>query len=280
MEPGFGYRFYNAGKRISEHLRFSISESSQGKGGYTPGDQQGTGFWPLDAPEKGWFFVPAEMESGNETVRVNFRNDIQAKFGERGVVLLDPRWDVKKEDPDKEVSQYPVAPTEEAVIERAEKIWNLYTLAVIERHLQDSDQALAAGGRPRKATGFTKFCFKLHGKIDPGDTFAHTENLPKPGGVSGDVAAVLAAMQAQQASTNSILLAIASGQKLDPEMLKALMAPPVHQTFGEVSGKPVTSGIATGKINKPVADQADGWEKSTAAPKGKGERAKEAVGAL
>lgn len=283
MEQGFGFRFYNAGKRISELIKFSTTDSALGQAEH--GD--GISNWPLEAPEKSWFFVPNEVDCGTERIRVTFKDDIRSKFGARGVVLLDPRHDASTEDPERDIT--PVAATEEAVVERAEQLWHLYTLGVIERHLHDSDQALAAGGRPRKASGFTKFCFKLHDKIDPGDTYAHTENVSK-GGVSGDVAAVLTAMQQQQANTTAILLAIASGQKLDPEMLKALMTPPTPAPVIE-TGKPVTSGIATGTISKPIGDKPDGWAKGVGnldkgtlrekgAPKAKGARTEEAVSAL
>lgn len=261
---GFGYRFYNAGKRINEVLRFSISESSGGKGGYSANDMQGVGYWAIDAPEKSWVFVPAEIQSGTETVRVNFKQDVITKFGQHGVVLLDERHKAENEDPEKPLQ--PIAATEEAVIARAEEIWKLYTLTVIERHLSDCDQALAAGGRPRKAVGFTKFCFKLHGKIDPGDTYAHTENVPRQD----------AGIQAQLSMLTGLFMALASGQKIDPDTLKGLMTP-----TGATEGTVVTSGIATGKITKPIdTTRADGWDKSTVTGKGKSERSKEAVSAL
>lgn len=270
MEQGFGFRFYNAGKRISEMLRFSTTDSSLGQAEH--GD--GISYWALDAPEKGWFFVPAEISGGTETIRVTFKDDIQRKFGHMGVVLLDPRHDIASEDPERDLQA--VAAEEDAVIERAEKLWNSYTLSVIERHLSDCDQALASGGRPRKASGFTKYCFKLHGKIDPGDTYAHTANV---------AASADSGVQSQISTLTTLVVALLSGQKLEPEALKAL----IPQAPAE-GGRPVTSGIATGKISKPI-ENADGWVKGTGnldkgtlsvkeSPKAKSDRAKEAVGAL
>src|SRR6266702_2535523 len=179
METGFGFKFYNAGKRISELFRFSTTDTSAGQAEH--GD--GTSFWALDAPEKGWFFVPAEISAGSETIRVNFAEDIKRKFGHMGVVLLDARHSRANEDPDKELQTYARAASEAEVIVRAEELWQQYTLSVISSHLSDCDQALSSGGRPRKASGFTKYCFKLHGKIDSGDTFAHAASVPA-GGVS------------------------------------------------------------------------------------------------
>lgn len=273
MEQGFGFRFYNAGKRISELIKFSTTDSALGQAEH--GD--GISNWPLEAPEKSWFFVPNEVTCGTEIVRVTFKEDVLRKFGSRGVVLLDPQYDASNEDPEKDLTA--VAATEEAVVERAEQLWHLYTLGVIERHLHDSDQALAAGGRPRKASGFTKFCFKLHDKIDPGDTYAHTENVAKAND-SG--------LQSQLSTLTALVIALASGQKLEPEALKALLN---VTPAADVSGKPVTSGIATGTISKPIGDKPDGWAKGVGnldkgtlrekgAPKAKGARTEEAVSAL
>lgn len=275
MENRFGFRFYNAGKRISEMIKFSTTDSAAGQAEH--GD--GISSWPLDAPEKEWFFVPLEVKCGNETVRVNFKDDIKTKFGHRGVVLLDPYYDAANEDPEEDKTKYAVAATEEAAVARAEEIWNSYLLVVIERHLSDCDQALSAGGRPRKASGFTKYAFKTLGKVDPGDTYAHTENVK----LAGDGGAV----QAQLATLTALLLALASGQKLEPEAIKALLN---ITPAGETSGKPVTSGIATGKISKPI-EGSDGWVKGEGnldkgtlrareGAKPKSDRTKEAVTAL
>jgi hypothetical protein len=254
MEQGFGYRFYNAGKRISEMIKFSTTNSALGQAEH--GD--GISSWPLEAPEKGWFFVPAEVDCGTETIRVTFKDDIRRKFGYMGVVLLDARHNSGNEDPEKDLQA--VASSEEAVIARAEKLWELYTLGVIEKHLADCDQALASGGRPRKASGFTKYCFKMHGKIDPGDTYAHTADV-KPGNDQLLGALTLA------------LIAMAKGEKIDTAMLEKAATP------SGASGKPVTSGIATGEIKKPITG-GDGWEKAKDVPKGKSDRGKEAAAAL
>lgn len=279
METSFTYEFYNAGLRIEELMKFSVSDSAQGKGGYSADDRHGVGSWPMVAPEKDWFIVPAELESGLETVRVNFRRDIMLRHGEKGVVVLDPRHDPAKEDPDKPLSTYPIAPTRELAIERAEKLWEEYTLAVIERHLSDCDMALAAGGRPMKAKGFTKYCFKLHGKVDPGDTYTHAANVAQPG-MSADVQAVLSSMQSQQQMMNAILLAVLSGTKPDPALLEALTKPATVPSVPTGNGKPVTSGIATGQIAKPIGDRPDGWDKAKGNTRGKAERNADAEKAL
>lgn len=256
----FFYEFYNAGDKIHEMLRFSISDSAAGKGGYVADDRAGVGYWPLQAPKESWFQVPTEIESGNESVRVDFRRDILRRLGERGVCVLDPRHDPATEDPDKPLSYYPIASTREAVEARGKELWMQYTRKIVEQHLNDCQSAMAAGGAPMSAKGFTKHCLALHGVTDPGERyFLGLKNGQQPAngnGISPDVQAILASMQAQQQTLMTCLLAIASGEKIDPELLKSLAQP--VQTSAALAA-PLTSGIATGEIKKPVGDKPDGW---------------------
>jgi hypothetical protein len=282
MEQGFGYEFYNAGDRIEEMWSFDISQSSAG---FNPGihgtDTHSLGKYVFQAPAKSWFFVPAEIASGNETVRVNFKDDAFRKFGERGVVLLDPRHDPESEDSDKPLSAYAKAPTRELAIERAEKLWDEYLLSIIARHVADCDAALAMGGRPRQATGFARRAFRLKGVTDPG---SHYFDSLKKGdapqqGVSSDVVAILGQMQDQNRAFGAALLAIASGEKIDPEMLKVMMQPTPVPAIVAAAGKPSTTGIMTGHTKETPA-RGDGWEKAKNAPADKKTRAQEAVKAL
>lgn len=245
MESDFRYEFYNAGSRISELMRFSISSSSAGFNA-DGNDAQSVGYWPLNAPREGFFTVPSEVKSGHEILRVGFADDIRRRFGKQGVVLIDSKWDPEKEDPDKEASEYPIAPTKELAVERAQAIWQLYLRRMVESHLSDCQNAMAAGGAPRAASGFTKKAFKLLGIADPGEQyFAGLKEAGKnAGGVSDGV---FAQLQQQNQTMLAIVLAIAAGQKIDPELLKAI-------TPGTPPAMPVASGIATGEIKKPVGE--------------------------
>lgn len=249
METDFRYQFYNAGRRISELLRFSISPSS--KGFNSDENVLGScGFWPLEAPQEGFFSVPADISSGHETIRVGFAEDIQRRFGKWGVVLIDPKWNPEEEDPEKEVSEYPIAPNRDAAIERGNAIWLIHLRTIVEGHLRDCQNAMSAGGAPRAASGFTKKAFKLLGIADPGEQyFQGLKEAGKTAG-SGQMNEALMQMQAQQSAMMGILLAVASGQKIDPELLKTVLPQP-----GKAApGMPVISGVATGEIKKPVGE--------------------------
>jgi len=288
MLSDFRYEFYNAGHRIVEMMRFSISASSAGFNA-DGNDTHSVGFWPLDAPKEGFFSVPADIRSGNETMRVGFADDIKRRFGRMGVVLVDSKWDPAQEDPDKEASEYPVAPDRDSAVTRGEAIWQLHLRKIVEGHLADCQNAMAAGGAPRAASGFTKRAFKLLGVADPGEQyFAGLKEAGKTA-ASSDTNNILLQMQMQQQSMMAIVLAMASGQQIDPELLKALVMPAGKAPVGAV-----TSAIATGEIRKPVGEfdprksgldgkpvevktgqvGLDAYDRKTAA---KGERAKNAA---
>lgn len=263
-------RFYNAGNRIDETLRFSQPEG---------GDIHFIGYWPLRAPKEGWFEVPSELELQNTTIAVQFTRDIKQKFGPRGVVLLDPRWDPAKEDPDGELWKYPLAPTEELVIQRADALWKIYLRKIVEGHLADCQSAMAAGGAPRAAAGFTKSALNLLGIKDPGEQyFLNLQKGPgAPSGVSDDVKAILVSQGQMMQTLATLIIAQASGKPLDPEAIKAAMA--AVQT-----PETLTSGVMTGHVTKPVdhtlrgsGPDADVFDRKV---KPKSERNKAAVAAL
>lgn len=248
MESEFRYEFYNAGTRIEELMRFSISSSSAGFNA-DGNDAQSVGYWPLRAPKEGFFTVPAELPSGHEVLRVNFADDIKRRFGKQGVVFIDSKHNPEKEDPEKELSEYPVAPTKELAIKRGEEIWQLHLRRIVESHLADCQNAMAAGGAPRAAAGFTKKAFNLLGIADPGEQYFAGLKEAGKNATAGPGNDVLLEIQRSNQAMLAVVLAVASGQKIDPELLKGLMP-----QAGKVPITPVTSGIATGEIKNPVGE--------------------------
>jgi hypothetical protein len=256
-----GYRFYNAGKKIDEQWPFSISATSAG---FNPEDGNGAhsiGKFNFVAPKEGWTFVPVELQSGNETIRVNFADDLKRKYGPRGVVMLDPRWDPAKEDPDKSLEAYPMAPTEELVIERANTLWIMFLERICSDHFEDVQGAMAHGNRPRAASGFTVHALKARGYRDPAAEFLQGLKAGQQGaepqtGTSPEMLGVLKGIQEQNKLMMTLVLSITNGQKVDPELIKALMTPtnapappkpptptepPVNAGVFEVEGQPKTS---------------------------------------
>lgn len=233
-------RFYNAGDKLEEYMSYSLPDSMQQDNG-----KHSLSRWALIAPKQGWFDVPTTLDVNGETVALYFVKDISLKFGKRGIVKLDPQYDATKEDSERSVTEYPVASTEDACIARGAEIWQLYLRSIVENHLRDCQAAMSAGGAPTASSGFTKHAMKLLGIDDPGEKYFNQLKQGGPAGVSADVAAILASQQQQTQAMMTALLAIASGQKLDPEALKAALAPPAMPAS-------MTSGVATGKITKPV----------------------------
>jgi hypothetical protein len=282
-----GYRFYNAGKKIDEQWLFSISPSSPG---FNPGisgtDTHSLGKYPFIAPERSWFFVPSELASGTEIVRVNYPEDAKRKYGKRGIVMLDPRWDPAKEDPDKALESYPLAPTEDLVIERAETLWNLYLEAICSAHLDDVQNAMAQGNRPRAASGFTIHALKLKGYRDPAAEYLQgmregRNNLAPQGGSSPEILGLVRSMQQQNQLMMSVMMALASGQKIDPELLKAFQsqempAPKPPNPSGEVpvnAGMVEVEGVPKTSLEERISRKTVEYETAATRHGGKNQRA-------
>lgn len=287
-----GYRFYNAGAKIDEQWPFSISPTSAG---FNPEDGNGAhsiGKYNLIAPKKSWFFVPVEIRSGNETLRVNFIDDLKRKYGARGVVMLDPRWDPAKEEEDKPLEQYPIAPTEEAVMDRAEQLWDGFLEKICSAHFDDVQNAMAQGNRPRAASGFTIHALKMKGYRDPAADFLKGMREGQMGHAphqasSPELVGILKGMQEQSRLTTQLILALATGQKIDPELVKALVnpgdnpapqktapiqsEPPINAGVMEVEGQPTSS--LEQRINRRTVE----YETAGVKHGSKQERAKAAV---
>ena len=233
-------RFYNAGDKIDETFRFSDPEG---------GDIHFLGFWPFKIGREEWIDVPTEMDFRNGTISVQFVRDIKQKFGLRGVVMLDTRWDPAKEDPEAELIKYPFAPSEGLVVQRAKDLWTLYLRKVAEGHLSDCQAAMAAGGAPRAATGFTRRALKLLNIQDPGEQYflnlQKGEQKLAGTGVSTEVREILAQQGAMLQALTTVLTQVASGKKISPKAMKAAIEP-------TKTPETLTSGVMTGRVAKPV----------------------------
>lgn len=215
-------RFYNAGDKIDEMFPFSLPDGA---------DIHVIGRWSFLAPKESWVTVPSEVTVGANTIHVDFGPDVKRRFGKRGVVLLDPRHDPATEDPDKPLEQYALAPTEELVIERAEKLWSNYIEEMCRAHFEDVQNAMSSGGAPRRARGYTVHALKLKGYRDPAeDYFLGMKDGKAPQGTSPELVAMFQQMhqqsQVQLQAMMGVIIALASGQKVDPEMLKDVIPAP------------------------------------------------------
>lgn len=211
-------RFYNAGDKLEEMFPFSLPDGA---------DVHVIGRWTFLAQKESWVTVPSELTVGSNMIHVDFGADVKRRFGKRGVVLLDPRHDPATEDPDKPLEQYAVAPSEELVIERAEKLWSNFIEEMCRAHFEDVQNAMSSGGAPRRARGFTVHALKLKGYRDPAeDYFLGMKDGKAPQGTSPELVAMFQQMQSQNQTMMALVIAVATGQKIDPEMLKNLAPTP------------------------------------------------------
>lgn len=214
------HRFYNGGDKIDERFPFSLPEGA---------DIHVIGHWSFTAPRKSWVTVPRELTVRDVNIAVQFGSDVRRRYGIRGVVLLDPRHDPTTEDPERPLQYYPVAPTEELVVARADKLWDNYVEEICTKHMNAARRSMAAGLPPSPAEGFTLHALKIKGYRDPAQDFLHSMKQGQqgavPGGLAPEVAGILSQMQADRQMMMSILLAVAPGKPVDPALLKAAIAP-------------------------------------------------------
>jgi hypothetical protein len=278
------HRFYNAGSKIDEVFPFSLPEGA---------DIHVIGRWNLLAPKEGWFEVPRELMVRDLTIAVQFAQDIKRRFGNRGVVMLDPAYDPSKEDEDKPLESYPVAPTEELVIERAEKLWDNYLEKICQSHLEDVQNAMSSGGAPRGARGFTVHALKLKGYRDPAQDYflgmKEGQQGKAPAGMSAEFVGMLSQMQQDRQLLMAIVLAMATGEKVDPELIKAAMgkgttpAVPVAKTPVEVpdnAGIIEVEGQGKTSLEQRISRKSVEYETLNSKPADKKGRAAAAVKAL
>lgn len=247
-------RFYNAGDKIEEMMRYSVGPADK--------DANLFAYWPLVAPKEDFFEVPTEVTlAAGETIAVQFAQDITRRFGSRGVIRIRPDYKRDSEDPEKELAAYPFAASDAQAAARGEELWRLHLQKVVQAHLDDCESARAAGGAPRLAAGFTKRALKLLGIEDPGQQYFGS--LSKGAPRTADPA--IAELRAQNQLMTALLFQLLQGKTIDPEMLAKLQAPAAAE-----SG-PIVSGVMTGEVKKPVS-------MPEAAPaKGKAARSKEAT---
>jgi hypothetical protein len=273
-----GFRFYNAGAKIDEQFPFSISPTAAG---FNPEDGKGEhsiGKWNFIASSHAWVFVPLELTSGQEIKRVDFPKHVQKKFGHRGVVMLDPQHDPRKEEPDKPLGNYAVAPTEELVIERAEQLWQEFLEQICRSHIADVQAAMSQGNAPRAAAGFTIHALKECGYRDPAQEYfqglraGKTSGVPKEG-TSPELLGIVKGLAEQSRVTTQLLIALASGKGVDPELLKAIVVPEVSEPVPS----PESPFVRDPSLKARVENRESGYETATLKVGGRAERAKAAA---
>lgn len=150
------YTFYNAGKRISEHIQIDNPYNYEN-------DNACKSFYRLDAPERGFFNIPAQLSIGEATVQVNFIEDILAKHGPKGFVLINAELGDGEIPEDR-----PITNSKDKAVAKGDALWRLHLQSVANIHLNFCQESLAKGGKPMQAYGFTAFALKELGITDPG----------------------------------------------------------------------------------------------------------------
>lgn len=169
----YEFRFYNAGQRICEKITYDNPLLDQKSSNLIA-------YYQLDAPEKGFFTVPRELETSGARYPVQFDKAVIEKFGKRGVVLVD-----KNLEPDSIPESDPIAATDADAKKKGEASWIQFLRERAQEWLDHCALVRQAGGNPKQATGFHKFALETLGIQDPGATI---ENVLSTNAGKGEVA--------------------------------------------------------------------------------------------
>jgi hypothetical protein len=244
-----GFKFYNAGDRISEPISYSppVDEGS---------DIHAIARFTVEAPSGEFFWVPKVLKflNTNESIAVSFAQTIVRKFGERGVVMIDPEFEESESTED-----LAIAPTDERAVEKGKAKWDLYLEEICMRHIKQVEEAKARGGVPLLAQGFTKRALKLRRYDDP--------------------AAILVEMMRSRASGSATPAGSGDG-KPDPQVaeLKSIVTALSKQVADLQKGEAVKGAKKTLEqdaaleehfIDKGEAEEGDGAEETVGAGGGK-----------
>jgi hypothetical protein len=170
----FEFRFYNAGQRICEKLSYDnpLLEART---------SNLIAYYQLDAPEKGFFSVPRELETASGgRFSVPFDKSVLDKYGKRGIVLID-----KNLAADDIAEDSPLAATDVDAKRKAEKFWLEFLKDKAQEWLDHCAMIRQAGGNPKPAAGFHKFAMETLGIQDPGATI---DNVLSTNAGKGEVA--------------------------------------------------------------------------------------------
>lgn len=155
-------RFYNPGSRIKEMLTFD-HPTNDAK------EQNLISYYALDVEEKSFFEVPTEvtvqLEDGDSrTVPVQFGRRIKNDFAPLGVVLVDPKRDVKKKPIGEQDN---VALNDKDARVRGEELWREAMFRLVREHEENCMKLRDNGHKPKRAFGNVAHALKELGIEDP-----------------------------------------------------------------------------------------------------------------
>lgn len=154
-------RLYNGGDRISESLAYSLPDDISH-------DKHCIARWAMEAPANEFFDLPKMFIIQGSRIYVPFTETVlrSDRYGERGVILINPDYDLPKDS--EAAEKVPIANSDKEGIKKAERHWATYVTKVAQQWISECDAVRSAGGVPRAASGFVLRALKLRGIEDPG----------------------------------------------------------------------------------------------------------------
>lgn len=147
------YRFYNGYNDINETVPFTKETNDK--------TLNPNGLWPLKAAAMSFFEAPGmiELDRGG-ACSTNFDRTIGDKFGHLGVVLIDAKKNPLSWG-------RPLAANDEDAKKMGDEIHAEYMQDVVQKHINQVEEAKAVGRTPLPAQHYTKYALKKLGIADP-----------------------------------------------------------------------------------------------------------------
>jgi hypothetical protein len=156
------FDFYNGGDKREEMFTYP-NPTSEVKGAFS--------YWRMEAPKQGFFKVPMEMPMtfGSGIIGVDFADAIIERYGDMGVVMVDPLQEPPEDSP--------FAKTKEDAKTKGAARWKNYCRLKV-REFEDENEQRIARSQPRtRPSGFISHAYKELGlSIPQEERYAEASN--------------------------------------------------------------------------------------------------------
>jgi hypothetical protein len=150
-------------------------------------DTNPNALWHLKVDAQSFFEAPGMIEmDGRGASSTNFDRTIGDKFGALGVVLIDPKKNPMSWG-------RPLAKTDKEAKLLGDSIHDEYLQDVVQKHINNVEEAKSAGRTPLPAQHFTKYALKKLGIADPA---RQVQNFVEQASQTSEVAVLKAQMAA------------------------------------------------------------------------------------
>ena len=158
-------KFYNGqSSRFQQRFTYTKPDTDQK-------EDYGNAYYAVDAPAKSFFKVPFELETSDGGVwRISIHREITERFGERGIIRVEPNIADALKDNAEDPRYLYFALSDDAAKAKGDELWKLYLRRIIEDFEHDNQKRVTERGlAPLRPNNFVAHAYKELGMMPPGD---------------------------------------------------------------------------------------------------------------